>query len=150
MCSVVPDDNHLSRYCKPSAMGQDGLPMAVAFTLRHGEDHLSVNWLERLGEPDLEAAVDHVRAVFRAKGYRVKPSGGFAVLNVAAVKAAVLRIVNRPARVEHLPLDNDESHSGVFGYTADDLAVAMAIKALVSLEDVFPGVTDHPPPTPET
>ena len=65
------------------------------------------------------------------------------------MKTAVSATVEGAARVEHLPLDNDESHCGVFGYTADDLAVAVAIKALVSSEDVFPAVAGHAPPLPE-
>lgn len=137
-----PDDHHLSRYCKPSAVGPDGLPLAAAFELRPGEDHLSVNWLERLGEADLDAAVDRVRTVFQARGYRVKPHGRFAVVRVGAAKAAVSETVERAARVEHLPLDDDESHSGVFGYTADDLAVAVALRDLVNRENVHPAVTD--------
>ena len=116
--------------------------MAAGFTLRSGEDHLSVNWLERLHEPDLGVAIDRVRTVFRAKDYSVKPHGRFAVLNVGAVKAAVSDTVNRTARVQHLPLDNDESHSGILGYTADDLVVAVAIKELVRRENVHPTAAD--------
>ena len=147
MCGLeLPDDDHVSRYCRPTAVGRDGLPLAAAFELRPGEDHLSVNWLERLGEPDLDGAIERVRTVFHARGYRVKPTGRFAVLGVGAVKATVSETVNRTARIEHLPLDDDESHSGVFGYTADDLAVAVAIKELVRHENVHPAVADHTPP----
>ena len=146
---ALPDEHHLSRYCRPSAVGQNGLPMAAAFELKAGEDHLSVNWIEYLGEPNLDAAIARVRTVFHTKGYRVRPNGKFAVVGVGAVKTAVSETVEGAARVEHLPLDDDESHCGVFGYTADDLAVAVAIKALVSSEDVFPKVAGHPPPLPE-
>ena len=70
---ALPDEHHLSRYCRPSAVGQNGLPMAAAFELKAGEDHLSVNWLEYLGEPNLDAAIARVRTVFHTKGYRVRP-----------------------------------------------------------------------------
>ena len=116
--------------------------MAAAFELRSGEDYLSVNWLECLGEPDLDAALVRIREMFQTKGYSLKPSGRFAVLNVGAVKAAVSDKVDGEARVEHLPLDDDGSHSGVFGYTARDLAVAVAIKELVNPERVRPAVAE--------
>ena len=119
--------------------------MAAAFELRAGEDHLSVNWLEYFGAQVPEAAVGHVRNAFAAKHYRLGRNGRFAVLNVGAATTAVSETVDGPARIEHLPVDNDESHSGVFGYAADDLAVAVAIKALVSAENVLPAVTDQPP-----
>ena len=119
--------------------------MAAAFELRAGEDHLSANWLEYFGAQVPEAAVGHVRNAFAAKRYRLGRNGRFAVLNVGAAKTAVSETVDGPARIEHLPVDNDESHSGVFGYAAGDLAVAVAIKALVSAENVLPAVTDQPP-----
>ena len=147
----LPDADHVSRYCKPAAVGQDGLPIAAAFELRPGEDHLSVNWLEYFGAPNHEAAVDRVRNAFQAKGYRLSRNGRFAALNVGAVKAAVSETVDGPARIEHLPVNDDESHSGILGYAADDLAVAVAIKVLVSAENVFPAVTDRTqPPTQDT
>ena len=116
--------------------------MAAAFELKSGEEYLSVNWLEFLDAPDLEAAIVRLRSVFDTKGYRLRPTGRFAVLNVGAVKTAVSDHVEGTARVEHRPLDEDPSHSGVVGYTSDDLAVAVAIKELVSLESVHPAVGD--------
>ena len=142
----LPDADHVSRYCKPATVGQDGLPIAAAFELRPGEDFLSVNWLEYFVAPNHEAAVGHVRNAFQAKGYRLKRNGRFAALNAGTVKAAVSETVDGPARIEHLPVDDDESHCGVFRYAADDLAVAVAIKALVSAESVFPAVTDRAQP----
>ena len=139
---MLPDGDHVARYCKPSAVGQDGLPMPAAFELRpQMEDYLSVNWLEFLDASDLDAAVGEVRTAFRRKGYRVKPNGRFAVLEVGEVKAAVSAITGT-ARVEHRRLVDDESHSGIFGYTADDLAVAVEIAALVQPECVHPATAD--------
>lgn len=65
------------------------------------------------------------------------------------MKTAVSDAVDGIVRVDHLPLDDDRSHSGVFGYTADDLAVAVAIKELVSRESVHSAVADQPPPLAE-
>ena len=39
----LPDDDHVARYCKPSSVDEHGMPMASAFQLRSGEQHLSVN-----------------------------------------------------------------------------------------------------------
>ena len=124
--------------------------MAAAFELRAGEDHLSVNWLEYFGAQTPEAAVDRVRNAFEAKSYRLGRNGRFAALNVGAAKAAVSETVDGPARIQHLPVDDDESHSGVFGYRVDDLAVAVSLKALVSAENVFPAVANQGPPQPRT
>ena len=43
---IVPDADHVSRYCKPSAVDQRGKPMAAAFLPRSDDRFLSVNWLE--------------------------------------------------------------------------------------------------------
>ncbi len=39
----LPNGNHISRYCKPSVIAENGLPMASAFGLRQGEKYLSGN-----------------------------------------------------------------------------------------------------------
>ena len=117
--------------------------MPAAFELRpKKEDYLSVNWFEFLDAPGIEAAVGEVRTAFRRKRYRVKPNGRFAVLEVGEVKAAVSAITGT-ARVEHRRLDDDESHSGILGYTADDFAVAVEIATLVQPERVHPATADR-------
>lgn len=138
---LLPDDDHFSRYCKPTAVGRDGFPMAAAFELRPDEDHLSVNWLQYFAAPDLDAAVARVREVFRDKGYRLRPNGRFAVLGVGAALTAVAEAVGGRGRVEHLPLEDDESHAGLFGYSADDLMVAVELRALIRREHVHPAVS---------
>ena len=51
MNEPLPDRDHVSRYCKPSTVGERGQPMASAFAIRLGEGYLSVNWLEHFGMP---------------------------------------------------------------------------------------------------
>ena len=116
--------------------------MAAAFELRSAEGYLSVNWLEYLGAPDLDAAIECVREAFHTKGYSLKPTGRFAVLNVGEMKTAILDKVDGDVHIKHLPLADDASHSGIFGYTATDLAVAVAIKELVNLGNVHPTLAD--------
>ena len=137
----LPDDDHAARYCKPSVVDSDGLPMASAFEPRRDESYLSINWLEYFGAPEPAAAVQHVRAVFRDKGYKLRSAGRFAVINVGSAKDAVHEGAGKTLRIDHLPLNDDQSHAGIFGYTTDDLALAVELKALVSRQAVHPAVT---------
>lgn len=136
----LPDEDHVARYCKPSAVDAHGMPMASAFQLRSGEQHLSVNWLEHGGIRHVEAAMARVRAGFLSRGYRLRGNGRFAVLNVGVAKTTVLQALGHSLSIDHLPLDDDHSHAGVHGYTSDDLAVAVELKALLSIEAVHPAV----------
>lgn len=137
---TIPDQDHLSRYCKPSTV-DDGLPTASAFELRPGEDHLSVNWLEYLGAPDIATAIHLVRGAFHDKAYRLRRGGRFAVFQCGIARFAVGDGTGRPLRIEHLPLDHDPSHAGVFGYAVDDFEIAVELAAIVNREDVHPAVT---------
>ena len=141
MSSVpLPDDDHASRYCKPTAVGDDGLPMASAFALRNEENYLSINWLEYFGEPNLSDAVQRVRAAFRNKRYKLRPQGRFVVLHVGAAKTAVLDATGKTLRIDNLPFKDDPSHAGILGYSSDDLMVALELKALVRDRDVYHAV----------
>ena len=144
-CDPVPDDGHISRYCKPSVIDDNGLPMTSAFELRKGEGYLSTNWLEYLNEPDLPSSVQRVRAAFRNKGYTLRQQGRFAILNVGAAKSAALQATGKTLRIDHLPLKDDQSHAGILGYTEDDLAVAVELKALVRDKDVHLAVQGQDP-----
>ena len=122
-----------------SAVDEEGLPTSQAFSLRQGEHHLSVNWLEYFGEPLLEMAVDGVRQAFREKGYQVARSGRFAVLNVRVAKEAGAR-GDRLLAIEHLPAPDDPAHAGISGYGEEDLTVRLALAQLVRFQDVHPAV----------
>jgi hypothetical protein len=135
----LPDDDHISRYCKPSTV-DDGIPMFTAFIPRQDEDHLSVNWLEYFGETELNAAVERVREVFHSKGFTLRPNGRFAVLNVEAARTAVHEAVGRTLNIDHLPLSDDPSHSGILGYSSEDLAVAVELAALITPQDIHQAV----------
>lgn len=141
MNEPLPDRDHLSRYCKPSTVGERGQPMASAFAIRPGEGYLSVNWLEHFGVPisesgGTEAALNRVRETLRSKGFRLRSNGRFALLNVGKVKTTIRRTFGRSLHVNHLPLPNDESHAGILGYTERDRMIAAEIKAAVRAEDV--------------
>ena len=137
MDQSLPNDDHISRYCKPSAIAENGLPMASAFGLRQGENYLSVNWLEYFHLTGLSAAVKKVREAFRNKGYQVRPNGRFVVLNIGATRRAVYEGARCVLRINHHPLANDPSHASIFGYGPDDLMVAVELVALVTPQHVY-------------
>ncbi len=57
-----PSDDHVSRYCKPSAVGAAGRPLAAAFELRSKDDYPSVNWLGRVARGNFTPGPSHNRA----------------------------------------------------------------------------------------
>ena len=135
----LPDEDHVSRYCKPSTV-EYGMPMSAAFMPRPSEEYLSVNWLEHFGEPTLASAIGKVRAVFSEKGYRLARNGRFAALNVGAVKRAVPKHIGVTLSINHIPFDDDQSHAGIIGYTSNDLVVAVELVALLTQQDIHPAV----------
>lgn len=134
----LPDGDHIARYCKPSSMRPDGLPFALAFRIREGEDYLSVNWLDYFQSPDLPAAVQHIREVFRNKGFRLGRRGAFVVLGVGRAKTRVQEELGHSLRFEHAPSRDDPSHAAIYGYGFSDTAVAAELAALIGPRDVYP------------
>ena len=129
----LPDSDHVSRLCKPSSIDKEsGLPDIAAFLPRRGEEYLSVNWLEHFKKLELSDSVDSIREVFKHKNYTLRPTARFVVLNVGETKSLVLDVHQRILRIEQVPLEDDRSHSGIFGYSSDDLAIAAEIAALVT------------------
>ncbi len=135
----LPDEDHVSRYCKPSTV-DNGMPMSAAFMPRPGEEYLSVNWLEYFGEPTLDSAIGRIRTAFSEKGYRVARNGRFAVLNVDSVKRAVPEDIGVALSINHIPFDDDHSHAGIIGYSSNDLAIAVELVALLTKQDIHPAV----------
>ena len=143
----LPDGDHVARYCKPSTLDERGYPAPSAFTIRAGENYLSVNWLEYFdggdrtgGTAAIEVAMDHVRATLRGKGFRLRPNGRFASLHVGVVKTAVRRAFGRSLHINHLPFSDDASHVGILGYGEEDFMIAAEISATLGAEDVRPAI----------
>ena len=132
----LPNADHVARYCTPRQMA-GGLPLTSAFIPRAQDAHLSVNWLEFFGAPDLAAAVDEMRTVF-GRTFELKANGRFAVLNVRNAKRAASGRARQPIRIQHFPTEDNPAHSGVVGYSAPDVTVAVALAALVSSGDLHP------------
>lgn len=135
---AIPDTDHVSRYCKPSVV-ENGLPLVGAFVPRPTEEFVSVNWLEYLDSENLAFALEKVRARFQSRGYDLRLNGRFVVLGVGRSRVSASEI-QRQIHFEHLPLQDDDSHSGIFGIDEDDLAIAAEIVRLVGPDDVHPAV----------
>lgn len=132
----IPPEDHVARYCKPSTV-QDGVIGSTAFEIQPGDDHLSVNWLEHFVAGDFGERLERVRDAFAEKGYALRPNGRFAVLNVEAL---IEKVKLRDVRVLHWPDGGDQSHSGIFNYSSDDLQVALDLQSLLMPGEVFPAV----------
>ena len=98
--------------------------------------------MEMSGQEDHDDAVSYIRNVMINKPYQVSKNGRFAVLNVGAVKARIATTTGiLSIRIEHLPEHNDQTHSGIYGYSReDDLEIATELSLLVKQEDVYPGL----------
>ncbi len=120
---LVPDSNHISRHCGGSHV-EDGEIGADAFMLRASDESLSVNWLELLQLSDRQSEIREVCRVLRDKGRTLGPTSVIAVLNVGEVLEHVRNAEARTLKVVHVPEENDPSHSGIFGYTAEDDIIA--------------------------
>ena len=138
----LADPHHATRYCKPSCV-QHGQPTVGAFEIGGNEQHLSVNWLEYFaasGNTSRTQQMQSIREAFHEKPFSLRPNGRFAVLNVGLSKRQITAAHGRSIDFLHWPEDKEESHSGVFGYGPDDLAIQLELKNLVTPEDIFPAV----------
>jgi hypothetical protein len=113
---------------------------SAAFEIAPDNADLSVNWLEFLHATDRDAALAAVRKCFAEKPYKIKPSGRFAIMNVAASVHALRAVAEAiPPRLEHQPLQkpadphNDPSHAE---YKGIPLAAAK-VAGLLLLEQVI-------------
>lgn len=123
----LPDQHHISRYCKPVTIA-DGKPTGASFMLRPVDDFLSVNWLEYFGNIDQDSQIDKVRECIELS---LAASGLFAILNVGEIIAKVLNECEKQISVKQEPTAVDPSHCGIYGYQHEDDMVADLISDLV-------------------
>jgi hypothetical protein len=126
----LPEQDHISRYCSPKT-APDGQPTLASFMPRSKKDpYLSVNWLEYFDLPDQPAQIAQLRQTI---GLTLAANGKFAVLNVGEVIDFVEK--NDPDKrvldVLHEPEEDDKSHSGIYGYSSEDIGVAQLIAEVV-------------------
>ena len=128
--------HHVARYCRRRHLRPDGRPLRDAFLLRPGEEYLSTNWLEHFHHSDRQVQIAGVRAALTGKGFQVSRGAAFAVLNVGPAIAACQTESNVEIQFTVLGENHDPSHTGIFGYTAEDTDTA-AVLANLALE-VYP------------
>lgn len=135
---IVPDSDHISRYCSGSKLKEDGTPSGVAFRLRMTkgqlEEYLSVNWLEFLDKNDREEEIREIRKVLATK-FQVGSTAKIAVLDVGETREYVFRNSEdaRNLLVKHVPEDEgplDPSHSGIYNLKQEDVLIADMIAQL--------------------
>ena len=68
-----------------------------------------------------------VRQALAEKGFQVRASGAFAVLNVGDAISKVQQARNLAVSFIALGESRDPSHTGIFGYTTEDTDTAAAL-----------------------
>ncbi len=129
---VVPNEDHIGRYCGGSHVDEDGDIDGTAFRLRPGEEALSVNWLEYLGQEGAEQ-IEALRAVYESK-FRVGKTARIAKLSVGKMIEHV-RTESPDSRVlkvlHETDLPIDPSHSGVHNIPEEHDLIADLIAEVV-------------------
>lgn len=142
--SEISENDHVSRYCKPTYVLESGRISGQAFQLRESEKYLSINWLEYFDGPDKESRIEKIRGNFLDKGFGLSKAGRFAVLNVGKAKDHVFKNSRDQniLTIKRKPALNDPSHGGIFGIDLDiDLDVVLISELLAETVEnkVFPG-----------
>ncbi len=133
----LPNHHHVARHCRARDMA-DGIPRENAFRLRQGEEFLSTNWLEHFHGSDRQVQIAGAQQALTDKGFRIRRNAAFAVLNVGAAMTACQSELNVNIRIAALGESRDPSHTGIFGYSANDTDVAAVLARQVKLEEVYP------------
>lgn len=82
----LPSSNHISRYCRFTAISEDGRRVeATAFLLGDTDEYLSVNWLENLNLPSRDQEIEEIREILATK-LTLGKQAKIAVLNVGSTQ----------------------------------------------------------------
>ncbi len=133
----LPEQHHITRYCKFTSLSEDGHPTGDSFLPRASDEALSVYCLEFSGHADRQSQLTQVRQETRLT---LKRSAKFAVLNIGHMLCHVhsSESHDRTLTVKHKPENGEPAHSGVYGYTHEDDMVAELIAEVV--EETHPAV----------
>jgi len=135
----IPDNDHITRYCKPMTIVNDDI-QASAFMLRITETGLSVNWLEKLECSCREDEINQIRNIYN-KELSLQLNAKIAVLNVGNTLGKIRAETpdKRNLRIVHWPeLENDErdTHSEILNLHHDDEFIAELI--LETVQESYP------------
>ena len=129
----LPADDHVVRYVRPTHIEEDEVD-ADAFILRASEEHLSVNWLEKL-PGDRQHQLATLRRLLRL---RLARNGRLATLNVGRTKAFLasyrhsIDVISDPLPATDLH-PADPSHAGITDLPSPrDHSAAVFVGALLA------------------
>ena len=136
------DSDEASRYCRPGNYDRHrSEPKVGAFQKKSYESDISINRLQFHQLPDRDSAVGCIRREFQNNDYGLEPHGRFVVFNVGAARVAA-RDVGHDINFTYAPEETYPSHSSI--YPPEDpqgaLAVATAIKRLITKVDIYPAL----------
>lgn len=133
---IIPDEDHIARYCKPSKISEDGQIEFGAFMLRKDEEGLSVDWLELLNCSSRESEILEMRKIYPLR-LAVGAKAKIAILKVGEVRKKVQTesLDKRILKVIHEPLVDDPSvvdpHSEIYNLKQDDELIAELIRETI-------------------
>jgi hypothetical protein len=124
--TALDHSHHVFRHIASSRIDGDYIDPS-AFWLREKdgklEEGLSVNWLEYFRVPTPQDAVAPLVDILQNKGFTVRASSRFALLNVGAAKDAAARYTSIAIILDTEV--NDPSHALIKGYEAHNKQVAV-------------------------
>ena len=128
----VPEEDHISRYCSATRCTERGEVTGAAFMLRSKDRYLSVNWMEFFRLVSREEVIREIRRVLESQ-LTLGTNAKIAVLKVGDVLNHVLNESpdSRKLSVLHEPLENDPSHSGIYGMGMEDHLIADLIAEVI-------------------
>jgi hypothetical protein len=126
---IIPDSNHVARYCKPTTVENNEI-LATAFLMRPIDGSLSVNWLEYLKLSTREKEISKIQDVYNKK-LKVSPMSRIAVVNVGLAREKVFSESDdrRNIQFKHDPSKEDPSHSGIFNSCLGLIPLSLLRKA---------------------
>jgi hypothetical protein len=130
----IPGTDHVCRLCGATKCDESGRPVGDAFMLRPADAYLSTNWLECTGAATPADQIAIIRRHLTDKGMKLPTNACLAVLHLQTVIDHV-RSWSTDARAitaRHEPEPLDPSHSGLYGYTAEDQLIADLIAQVIS------------------
>lgn len=129
---IVPDTDHITRFCRPKQVDENGQIQGSAFILREVDEGLSVNWLEKLNCSNRGDEIVEIRNVYYSTFNSIGARARLAVLNVGGVRNKVRSgtMDNRNLEVVHTPIvdtDETDTHSEIHNMRPDHELIAELI-----------------------
>ncbi|GAB6268170.1 MAG: hypothetical protein STSR0002_09110 [Smithella sp.] len=137
---IIPDSNHIARYCKPTTVENDEI-LATAFLMRPIDESLSVNWLEYFKLNNREEEISKIQKLYGGKFRNISPNARIVVINVGEARNKVLLESEdgRNLKFKHDRSIGDPSHSGIYNLNPDNEMIAELILSVVDQEHhVYP------------